>query len=87
LVVSDGAVEKVLDRVNCIVLVQVEFLGGEVVSVVKASEAEVKASEAYVEASKAEVEIKESEAEVEVKTSEAEVKASEAVECSNLFFF
>jgi hypothetical protein len=59
LVVVDGAVEKALDRVNCVVLVQEEFLGdvdvGVKESVVKASEAEVKASEDEVKAPEAEV--------------------------------
>ncbi len=55
MVVVDGAVEKALDRVNCVVLVQEESLGDVDVSVkdesdevkesvVKASEAEVKVS-------------------------------------------
>ena len=65
MVVVDGAVEKALDRVNCVVLVQEEFLGEDVAVkdewdekkelVVKASDAEVKASETEVEASEAEV--------------------------------
>jgi hypothetical protein len=42
LVVVDGVVEKALDRVNCVVLAQEEFIGEVDV------EAEVKASEADV---------------------------------------
>ena len=52
MVVIDGAVEKALDRVNCVVLAQEEFIG-EVDEAVKDESDEVK--ELVVKASEADV--------------------------------